>query len=131
MNRFYSFIVTLILVDLSFGEKILTFTKAKCFSNQNYVVNSSCSVLHKTRDVSITNVNYDLKLPLYNVTVHMRFLKLQDSDSYKVFVINDLINICKSSKRKNILKLNFFSKTLIRLVSRYSNMIRCYHKVII
>lgn len=131
MNRFYSFIVTLILVDLSFGEKILTFTKVKCFSNQKYVVNATCSVLHKTRDVSITNANYDLKLPLYNATVHMRFFKLQDSNSYKVFVINDLINICNSSKRKNILKLNFFSKTLIRLVSRYSNMIRCYHKVII
>ncbi|KAL5277159.1 hypothetical protein ACFFRR_002407 [Megaselia abdita] len=96
-----------------------------CNFNPKWVDNGTCTLKLIARNRVRFNVDYDLFLPMKNVTIHLQFFKFYNQ--FRPFLMNDWANLC--SALSNISPYNFFIKTLLRQTTKYSNMNNCYHAV--
>lgn len=124
--KMFRTLVFLALIISGISEKQLKLYNTKCSFSQKYVANGTCSLKLIARNEVVFNSDFDLVLPLKNVTFHIRVLKFYNQ--YRPFVINDWVNLCNMIRNKGI--FNFFVKAYVSNLSRFSNAIICHHPVI-
>lgn len=120
-------LVLLALIILAVADKQLKLYNTKCTASPKYVANDTCSIKMIARNEVVANVDFDLVLPLKNVTLYIRVLKFYNQ--FKPFLINDWVNLCKVLRSKGIFKL--FITSFLNYVSNYSNVLNCHSLVII
>lgn len=114
-------------VTFSSSEYFLKFYKTECVFNPEYIDNGSCYLKIVRRNLILANVDYDLKIPMTNVTAHFRMMKFYNQ--FRPFLINSWLSVCQLSKKDGIDVYNFFVKLFYRLAAKTTNAFVCHHLV--
>ncbi|KAL5284242.1 hypothetical protein ACFFRR_006490 [Megaselia abdita] len=59
-----------------------------------------------------------------NVSAHFHTYKFYNQ--FRPLLVNEWINLCQAVD--NVLTYNFFIRTLLRVASKFSNFVKCFHK---
>lgn len=119
-------LVFLALIILVAAEKKVKLYNTNCTYSPKYMANGNCSLKIVARNEAVANADWDLVLPLKNITFSIRVLKFYNQ--FRPFLINDWINLCRLLSNKGI--FNFFIKSFVANISRFSNAVICHHPVI-
>lgn len=119
--------VLLIGITISSTDYLLKFYNTRCVFNPDYIDNASCSLKAVRRNLTLANLDYDLKKPMKNVTAKFQMLKFYNQ--FRPFLINSWLNVCQLSKKNGIDIYNFFVKLFYRLAFKTTNTFRCDHPV--
>lgn len=126
MHRLTSLILIFAVIPINTEMNIKLYSTL-CKFNPKWVDNGTCALKVIARNRVKFNVDYDLVLPMNNVTVHLTLFKYYNQ--FRPFLINDWANLCKGLSELS--PYNFYLKTLFRQAMKYSNIINCHHKVIV
>ena len=107
------------------SEYHIKFYNTNCTFNTKYIGNGTCNLKLVARNTIRANVDYDLLLPMQNVTAYFKLFKFYNQ--FRPFLINEWINLCHLIK--DFSSYNFFVKMGYRIVKKYSNAIICKHCV--
>lgn len=127
-STMYSRFVLVIFVNVVLCEKYLKFYKDDLEFNRKYLVNAISSLRMKSRNSVNFNIECDLLVNVKNVFAHAVLYKFYNQ--FRPFLFNDSAVLCDVLKPNSYLGgVQYFGKTVIRIMKRYSNMIQCNHSV--
>lgn len=113
-----------IITEIS-SEKILKFYNTECAYNKKYISNYTCNLKVKGRDVVLSNGEFILKEHVKNARIHVELFKYEDR--FKPFLLNVTFYICDVFKSTGL--QNVLVKTVVTIIEKVSNIIKCGHEV--
>lgn len=117
-------LILLALINTAFTEIQVKLYNTKCNFNPKFVANGTCTLKMISRNQVVSNVEYDLVHTMKNVSFHLRLFKFYSQ--FRVFLVNEWVGLCKAVSDKGL--YNFFVKTFMRVITRFSNSVICLHK---
>lgn len=122
MFRIVAFFTLFVIIR---SEKQTKFYNTKCNFNPKWIENGTCFLKILKRNVIRANVDYDLILPMKNVSVQIVLSKFYSQ--FRPFMINEWAQLCKYLKYPDT--YNFFVRSAYRILIKYTNSIICEHPV--
>lgn len=117
-----------IFLKLTFSQKYLKLYKTDCEFNPEYIVNGSCSLKMVTRESFAANIDYDVIKEMKNITMNVIFYRFYSQ--FRPYLFEESINLCKALNTHSYLNgLNYYARTIYRIVNKFSNSVICHHKV--
>lgn len=118
-------LVSLILfafLSLCLCKKLFKYDKSVCAFSPKFVENGTCTVQVKSDYSILTNIDYDVIIPLKNAFVKLEVYKLH-SDLPPV-LFSESFSLCESTKG-----LSYLGKSTLKHVKQFTNSILCELKV--
>lgn len=126
----FRILVLLFIIFLNYSkcEKYIKFYKTDCNFNPKYVANGTCTLKMKSRQAFIANVEYDLLIEMKNVIANPVMYKFYNQ--FRPFLIDQTVKLCEITDKNSFLAgMNYYTKTIYRIVNRNTNALICHHKV--
>lgn len=95
-----------------------------CEHNSKWTENVSCALKILGRE-HVANMKLDLKKEISDVSIHLKIYKFYNQ--FRPFLVDVSFNFCNVLNKKNI--AHFYINTILRVLSKYSNVIKCPLKV--
>ncbi|KAL5285009.1 hypothetical protein ACFFRR_007005 [Megaselia abdita] len=108
------------------GEKYIRFTNCDCSGSSGYVNVTRCTLKALSRERVTNNIELHVLKDVLNSTVQLSTFKMTSTGRYNPFLVNFRAKLCDLIKEKP--GVNLILKQTIRIMKKYSNIVRCQLK---
>ncbi|KAL5285008.1 hypothetical protein ACFFRR_007004 [Megaselia abdita] len=108
------------------GDKYIRFTNTNCSVNSDYACLTKCNLKALSRERVTSNVEVFILKDVLNATIHLTGFKMASTGRYNPYLVNYRARACDIIKEKP--GINFVLKQTLRVMRKYSNIVKCEQK---
>lgn len=121
------FYCLIVYVGLVHCEKGIRFANCDCSVNKEYLNLTKCNLKAYSREKVLANVDFFLLKNVTNCTMHFSVFKATSTGRYFPYLFDYWGNFCAMVKEGS--NINFILKQTKRIMAKFSNSMKCFHKV--
>lgn len=121
MNPLSILLMTTIYSRTIRADKYVKLYNLVCEPSPKWTENATCELKVIGRDAVVANLEMDAKQQFNNISVHFKVFKFYNQ--FRPYLIDLKFNACDILRKKIV--SNFYINTAIRILSKFSNAVKC------
>lgn len=121
MKALVLFLLITIHCPIIAAEKYVKLYNLVCEPSPKWTENATCNLKVIGRNVVVANMEMDSKAQFNNISVHFQLFKFYSQ--FRPFLINIDFNVCDVISKRA--PSRFYVNAMLRILSKFSNAIRC------
>lgn len=103
------------------ADKYVKLYNLVCEPSPKWTQNATCDLKVIGRNAVVANMEMDSTHPFRNISVHFQLFKFYNQ--FRPFLIDINFNACDIFSKKAM--SNFYANTVVRILSKFSNAVKC------